>query len=67
MHGLSLCAQTLQVVHKQFTCTVDTISFKAFPTCAVEASICITTVGIDIACMCPQFTLIDICKYKVVE
>ena len=47
------------------TCTVEPISFKAFPTCAVEASIFVSADGIGTACMYLQFTLIDICKYKV--
>ena len=44
------------------TCTVEAISFKAFPTCTVEAAISVSAVGIGTACMYLQFTLIDICQ-----
>ena len=45
-----------------YTCTVESIAFKAFPTCAVKASIYVGAVGIETACMHLQFTLIDICQ-----
>jgi len=48
-----------------YTCTVEPISFKAFPTCAVKAAICISAVGIGAAWICLQFTLIDICNIEV--
>ena len=44
------------------TCAINSISFKAFPTCAVEAAIVVSAGGIGMACMCPHFTLINICK-----
>ena len=44
------------------TCATKSISFKAFRTCAVEAAVCVSTVCIRMACMCPHFTLINICK-----
>ena len=44
------------------TFAIESISFKAFSTCTVEAAISVSTVCIGIACMCPQFTLINICK-----
>ena len=45
-----------------YTCAIKSISFKAFSTCTVEATICVSAVCIGIACMYPQFTLINICK-----
>ena len=49
-------------MHIVQTCTVEPISFKAFPTCAVEATICVSAVGIGIARVSLQFALIDICR-----
>ena len=53
------CLCKTLIIH---TCTVEPISFKAFPTCAVEATICVSAVGIGTARVCFQFTLIDICR-----
>ena len=53
------CLCKTLIVH---TCTVEPISFKTLPTCAVEAAICVSAVGIWTACMGLQFTLIDICR-----
>ena len=47
------------IVH---TCTVEPVAFKAFHACTVEATICVSAVGIGAACMYLQFTLIDICR-----
>ena len=44
-----------------FTFTVESIAFKAFSTCTVEAAISVSAVGIGTACMGLQFTLVDIC------
>ena len=44
------------------TCTVEPIPFKAFITCAVETAICISAVGIEMAWICVQLTLVDICR-----
>ena len=46
------------------TCTVEAVAFKTLSTCAVEAAHCVSTVGIGIACMYLQFTLIDICTIR---
>ena len=54
-----LCKMLKFIVH---TCTVEPISFKTFPTCAAEAAICVSAVGIGTAWICLQFTLIDICR-----
>ena len=50
-----------------FTFTVEPISFKAFPTCAVKAAHCVSAVGIGTACMYLQFTLIDICQNELMN
>ena len=46
------------------TCANKSVSFKAFSTCAVKTAICVSTASIRIACMCPQFTLINIWRIK---
>ena len=46
------------------TCTVEAIAFKTLFTCAVEAAICVSAVGIGITCMGLQFTLVDICTIR---
>ena len=53
------CLCKTLIIH---TCTVEPISFEAFPTCAVKAAICVSAVGIGTAWICLQFTLIDICR-----
>ena len=45
-----------------YTCAVESISFEAFPTCAVEAAISVSAVGIGTARIYLQVTLIDICR-----
>ena len=46
------------------TCTVEPIAFKTLSTCTVEAAICVSTVGIGMACMGLQVTLVDICTVR---
>ena len=49
------------------TCTVEAIAFKTLSTCAVEATICVSAVGIGIACMYLQLTFIDICAIRQIN
>ena len=61
MHVHICGAYLMCIVH---TCTVEAIAFKTLSTCTVEATICVSTAGIGIACMYLQITLIDICAIR---
>ena len=61
MHVHICGAYVMCIVH---TCTVEAIAFKTLSTCTVEAAICVSTVGIGMACMGLQVTLVDICTVR---
>ena len=47
-----------------YTCTVEPIAFKTFPTCAVKAALCVSATGIEMAWISLQLTLVDICNVE---
>ena len=65
IHEHSHCRSTNPSVN--FTCTVESITLKAFFTCAVEAAIGVRADGIGMAWICLQFTLICIYNYYDTE